>query len=118
MVDVRGNVDTRLAKVERGEYDAVVLAKAGLDRLGMSGAISEVLSAEVCLPAAGQGAIGIEMRAAGEQLGSGDCNYRGAIESCADAAGGGSGARGAGWTCRAGAICLWECGRARKRASW
>jgi hydroxymethylbilane synthase len=63
MADVRGNVDTRIAKVERGEYDAVMLAKAGLDRLGMSGAISEVLPIEVCLPAAGQGAIGIEMRA-------------------------------------------------------
>ena len=62
MADVRGNVDTRLAKVERGEYDAVVLAKAGLDRLSMSGAISEVLPPQVCLPAAGQGAIGIEMR--------------------------------------------------------
>ena len=96
MADVRGNVDTRLGKVERGEYDAVVLAKAGLDRLGMSGAISEVLSAEVCLPAAGQGAIGIEMRAPANNSGSGDCNYRGAVESCADPAGGGSGARGAG----------------------
>jgi hydroxymethylbilane synthase len=63
MADVRGNVDTRLNKVERGEYDAVMLAKAGLDRLGLSSAISEVLSPEVCLPAAGQGAIGIEMRA-------------------------------------------------------
>jgi hydroxymethylbilane synthase len=63
MVDVRGNVDTRLAKVDRGEYDAVMLAKAGLDRLGMSGAISEVLAPEVCMPAAGQGAVGIEMRA-------------------------------------------------------
>jgi hydroxymethylbilane synthase len=62
MADVRGNVDTRLAKVERGEYDAVVLAKAGLDRLGFSIAVSEVISPEICLPAAGQGAIGIEMR--------------------------------------------------------
>jgi hydroxymethylbilane synthase len=68
MVDVRGNVDTRLGKVDRGEYDAVVLAKAGLDRLGLSGAISEVLPPEVCLPAAGQGAIGIEMRAPASNL--------------------------------------------------
>ena len=68
MADARGNVDTRLAKVDRGEYDAVVLAKAGLDRLGMSGAISEVLAPEVCLPAAGQGAIGIEMRAPQDDL--------------------------------------------------
>jgi hydroxymethylbilane synthase len=62
MADVRGNVDTRLGKVERGEYDAIILAKAGLDRLGLSKVISEVLAPEVCLPAAGQGAIGIEMR--------------------------------------------------------
>jgi hydroxymethylbilane synthase len=63
MADVRGNVDTRLAKVARGEYDAVVLAKAGLERLGMSDRISEILAPDPCLPAAGQGAIGIESRA-------------------------------------------------------
>ena len=68
MADVRGNVDTRLAKVDRGEYDAVVLAKAGLDRLGMAGCITEVLAPEVCLPAAGQGAIGIETRAPANNL--------------------------------------------------
>jgi hydroxymethylbilane synthase len=68
MADVRGNVDTRLAKVDRGEYDAVVLAKAGLERLGMAGRITEVLAPEVCLPAAGQGAIGIEMRTAASNL--------------------------------------------------
>lgn len=63
MVAVRGNVDTRLAKVARGDYDAVVLAKAGLERLGLSHRITEVLSPDICLPAAGQGAIGIESRA-------------------------------------------------------
>lgn len=68
MANVRGNVDTRLAKVDRGEYDAVVLAKAGLDRLGMGGCITEVLAPEVCLPAAGQGAIGIEMRTPANNL--------------------------------------------------
>ena len=62
MVEMRGNVDTRLAKVERGDCDAIVLAKAGLDRLGMADRISEVLTTEICLPAAGQGAIGIETR--------------------------------------------------------
>jgi hydroxymethylbilane synthase len=62
MVEMRGNVDTRLAKVERGDYDAIVLAKAGLDRLGLAGRITEVLSADICLPAAGQGAIGVETR--------------------------------------------------------
>jgi hydroxymethylbilane synthase len=62
MVDMRGNVDTRLAKLARGDYDAIVLAKAGLDRLGKADQISEILAPEVCLPAAGQGAIGIETR--------------------------------------------------------
>jgi hydroxymethylbilane synthase len=60
--DLRGNVDTRLRKVESGEYEAVVVAKAGLDRLGLSQRISEVLSPEVCLPAVGQGAIAVECR--------------------------------------------------------
>ena len=62
--DLRGNVDTRLRKVERGELDAVVLAKAGLDRLDCAHRISEILSAEVCMPAVGQGAIAAECRAA------------------------------------------------------
>ena len=61
--DLRGNVDTRLRKVESGEYDAVVLAKAGLDRLGAAHRISEILAPEICMPAVGQGAIGVECRA-------------------------------------------------------
>jgi hydroxymethylbilane synthase len=60
--DLRGNVDTRLQKLERGDYDAIVLAKAGMDRLGWSARISEVIPAQVCLPAVGQGALGIESR--------------------------------------------------------
>ena len=60
--DLRGNVDTRLRKVESGEYDAILLAKAGLDRLGVSQRISEILSPEVCMPAVGQGAIAVECR--------------------------------------------------------
>jgi hydroxymethylbilane synthase len=63
ILDLRGNVDTRIEKLKRGDYDAIVLAKAGLDRLGLSANIAEVLSTDVCLPAAGQGAIGIEARA-------------------------------------------------------
>jgi hydroxymethylbilane synthase len=55
-------VDTRIEKLKRGDYDAIVLAKAGLDRLGLSGNISQVLPHDVSLPAAGQGAIGIEAR--------------------------------------------------------
>src|SRR5207249_2795356 len=60
--DLRGNVDTRLRKVESGEYEAVMVAKAGLDRLGLSKRISEVLSPEVCMPAVGQGAIAVQCR--------------------------------------------------------
>jgi hydroxymethylbilane synthase len=60
--DLRGNVDTRLRKVESGEYEAIVLSKAGLDRLGLSQRISEILSPEICLPAVGQGAIAVECR--------------------------------------------------------
>lgn len=62
MVDMRGNVDTRLAKLTQGDYDAIVLAKAGLDRLGKADQISEIVPPEICLSAAGQGAIGIETR--------------------------------------------------------
>ncbi len=63
VLELRGNVDTRIEKLKRGDYDAIVLAKAGLDRLGLSGNISQVLPYDVSLPAAGQGAIGIEARA-------------------------------------------------------
>jgi hydroxymethylbilane synthase len=68
MVDMRGNVDTRLAKLAQGDCDAIVLAKAGLDRLGKAERISEVVPPEICLPAAGQGAIGIETRKQGDEL--------------------------------------------------
>jgi hydroxymethylbilane synthase len=60
--DMRGNVDTRLRKVESGEYEAIMVSKAGLDRLGLSQRISEVLAPEVCMPAVGQGAIAVECR--------------------------------------------------------
>lgn len=58
--DLRGNVNTRLKKLEDGEYDAIILAAAGLIRLGFEDKITEYLSDEVSLPAVGQGAIGIE----------------------------------------------------------
>jgi hydroxymethylbilane synthase len=61
--DLRGNVDTRLRKAESGEYDAVMLAKAGLDRLGATHRITEVFAPDIFLPAVGQGAIGVECRA-------------------------------------------------------
>lgn len=60
---LRGNVDTRLKKLERGDYDAVVLAVAGLKRLGLDKAITAVLEPSVCLPAITQGIIGVECRA-------------------------------------------------------
>lgn len=60
IAELRGNVDTRLRKVAAGEYDAIVLAKAGIDRLGLSAKISEVLPPEIVLPAVGQGALGVE----------------------------------------------------------
>ena len=63
IVPLRGNVDTRIAKLDRGEFDAIVLAKAGLDRLGFSERITDVLGPEAVLPAVGQGALGIETRA-------------------------------------------------------
>jgi hydroxymethylbilane synthase len=58
----RGNVDTRLRKLDAGEFDAIVLARAGLVRLGVEGRATEVLPPEVSLPAVGQGALGIECR--------------------------------------------------------
>ncbi len=59
---LRGNVDTRLRKLESGEYDAIILAAAGLNRLGKTQRIRQVIPAEVMTPAAGQGALGIEIR--------------------------------------------------------
>jgi len=62
ILDLRGNVNTRLRKLDDGEYDAIVLASAGLLRLGMAGRIRAHIPATVSLPAVGQGAIGIEIR--------------------------------------------------------
>ena len=59
---LRGNVDTRVRKLEQGEYDAIILAAAGLTRLGKTQHIKEYLSEEFMCPAAGQGALGIEIR--------------------------------------------------------
>ncbi len=60
---LRGNVNTRLRKLQDGEYDAIVLAAAGLARLGWAGHVTEYLSPSLSLPAVGQGALGIESRA-------------------------------------------------------
>ena len=67
VVEVRGNVDTRLRKVASGEVDAMVLAKAGLDRLNASDRIAEILPPEIMLPAVGQGALGVEFLASREK---------------------------------------------------
>jgi hydroxymethylbilane synthase len=63
MLDVRGNVPTRLAKLDRGEYDALVLARAGLQRLGLDHRVAETLDPAIVAPAPGQGAIAVETRA-------------------------------------------------------
>lgn len=61
-VDLRGNLDTRIKKLENQEMDAIILAAAGLKRLGLEKYITQILSAEICLPAVGQGALAIETR--------------------------------------------------------
>jgi hydroxymethylbilane synthase len=65
---LRGNVDTRVRKLEEGGYDAIILAAAGLTRLGKTQLVKEVLSEEFMCPAAGQGALGIEIRAGDAQM--------------------------------------------------
>lgn len=61
--DIRGNLDTRLEKLANGDYDAIILAAAGLTRMGWSDRISSLIPAEIMLPAIGQGALGLETRA-------------------------------------------------------
>ena len=68
VVGIRGNIDTRLRKLDAGEYDAVVLAAAGLRRLGWAGRISELLEPPRMLPAVGQGALGIECLATSQAV--------------------------------------------------
>jgi hydroxymethylbilane synthase len=63
VTSIRGNVDTRVAKVRSGEYDGVILAAAGLDRLGLDAAVTQVFSTDEVLPAVGQAVLAIECRA-------------------------------------------------------
>jgi hydroxymethylbilane synthase len=63
VVDVRGNVDTRLKKLEGGKFDALVLAAAGLQRLGLEARISEILEPAIMCPAVGQGVVAVVIRA-------------------------------------------------------
>lgn len=60
IIEIRGNVDTRLRKLAEGDFDAIVLAMAGIARLGYAARITEVLSPDIVLPAVGQGALGVE----------------------------------------------------------
>lgn len=66
--DIRGNLNTRMAKLDAGEYDALILAVAGLERLGMGDRVHQILPKEVSLHAVGQGALGIECRADDQEL--------------------------------------------------
>ena len=68
ILDLRGNVNTRLAKLDNGDYDAIILASAGLMRLGFEDRIRHNISTELSLPAIGQGAIGIECRIDDEEI--------------------------------------------------
>jgi len=68
VLDLRGNVNTRLQKLDNGEYDAIILAAAGLKRLEMAERITEFLDPAVSLPAIGQGAVGIECRVDDERV--------------------------------------------------
>jgi hydroxymethylbilane synthase len=70
LVGVRGNVDTRIGKVRSGEFDAVVLARAGLARIGRLAEVTETLDPLQVLPAPGQGALGVECRADDELAGA------------------------------------------------
>lgn len=70
IVNLRGNVNTRVAKLDAGEFDAIILAVAGLKRLGLGHRITQILPTEVSLPAIGQGALGIECRVGDEWVNS------------------------------------------------
>ena len=68
IIDLRGNVGTRLSKLDAGLYDAIILASAGLKRLGLADRIRHTLQLEISLPAVGQGALGLECRAADQAV--------------------------------------------------
>ena len=67
-IDLRGNLDTRIKKLENQEMDAIILATAGLKRLGLEQYITQILPIEICLPAVGQGALAIETRQADAEV--------------------------------------------------
>lgn len=67
-IDVRGNLDTRLRKMDSGQFDGMILAAAGIKRMGWSERIAEMISPNICLSAVGQGAIGIEIRKSDDDI--------------------------------------------------
>jgi len=78
IVQLRGNLDTRIRKLDEGQFDAIIVAVAGVKRLGLAYRITEILEPEICLPAIGQGAIGIECRVNDKVINTilGDLNYQ------------------------------------------
>jgi len=68
IINIRGNLDTRLKKLDEGQFDALILAEAGLKRLGWQQRISQIISPEICLPSVGQGALAIECLAENTEL--------------------------------------------------
>jgi hydroxymethylbilane synthase len=68
IMDIRGNVDTRLAKLRSGELDAIVLASSGVKRLGYENAVTQRIPYSICLPAVGQGALCIEIRSEAKEI--------------------------------------------------
>lgn len=68
MIDLRGNVHTRLRKLDEEKFDATVLAYAGVHRLGLDHRITQLIPYEICLPAVGQGSVGIEIRTDDEEV--------------------------------------------------
>jgi len=62
VAEIRGNVDTRIRKLKEGKYDAIVVAAAAVERLGLEDMVSEIFTPELCLPCPGQGALGIQVR--------------------------------------------------------
>lgn len=67
-VDIRGNVDTRIRKVDDGEFDAIVVAMAGLQRLGLAARAAQIFSVEEMTPSPGQGALAVQVRAADDEI--------------------------------------------------
>ena len=116
--DIRGNVDTRLRKLADGQYDAIVLAAAGLRRLGRASEITQVLPCEIMLPAVGQGALGIETRTSDDDARA----VLAALDDATNARGGRGRAGDAGTTARrvpgpGGRLVPFGCG-GRNRADW